>query len=476
MSGEIEVVAAAVRSKQVSAAEVVELTLKRIESVNPALNAVIARCDDQARLAARQIDAAIDRGEDPGALAGVPVLIKDLEDVEGMVTTQGSLLFADATPAAAHDTVPRRLVDAGAVIVGKTNLPEFATEGYTSNLLFGTTNNPWSLDYSPGGSSGGSGAAVAAGIVPIATATDGGGSIRIPASFCGLAGIKPTNGVVGRWPAPSWIDFSTAGPLATSVGDLRLLLSIESGPVFGDPTGVPQAASFDGSSVDSPTRLFSIDRFGTDDALPPEVRTVYDASVRNMGELLRTEPVVVTASQLFGEDVNSDLDWTTIAAAEHVARFGRSFIESSLDQMHPGARDFMQWGLEVQIDDYLAARRRRFDFVRAVDELLGRDGVLLSPTVVATGWLADGRMTKADEPGMLPPEVFNTAIQNVTGHPALSLPAGQFANGVPFGLQVTGPRYADGMLLDLAGQWEAQQPWPVRAPGYDGLAAALGLG
>ncbi len=475
MSGEIEAIARAVRSKQVRAADVVELTLQRIDAVNPTLNAVVARCDEQARLAAREIDAAVDRGEDPGELAGVPVLVKDLEDVAGMVKTQGSLLFADAEPAAAHGTVPGRLVDAGAVIVGKTNLPEFATEGYTSNLLFGTTGNPWSLEYSPGGSSGGSAAAVASGMVPIATATDGGGSIRIPAAFCGLVGIKPTNGVVGRWPAPAWIDFSTEGPFATSVDDLRRQLAATMGPVPGDPTAVPQVGWMDGSNVDLPKRLFSIDRFGTDDALPPEVRDVYDEAVRNMIRVLGVDPVVVTVAQLFG-GVNSDVDWVTIATAEHVAKFGRSWVESSLEQMHPGARDFMEWGLGVQIDDYLAARRRRFDLVRTVDELLGSDGVLLSPTIAATGWLADGRMTSSDEPGMLPPDVFNTALQNITGHPALSLPAGLCPNGVPFGLQVTGPRYADGMLLRVAGEWELHQPWPVRAPGYDGLADTLGIG
>jgi Asp-tRNA(Asn)/Glu-tRNA(Gln) amidotransferase A subunit family amidase len=135
----------------------------------------------------------------------------------------------------------------------------------------------------------------------------------------------------------------------------------------------------------------------------------------------------------------------------------------------------MEWGLSVGIDDYLAARRRRFGYVRALDELLGEDGILLSPTNGAEGWLADGRLTSEDEPGMLPPEVFNTAVQNITGHPAVSLPAGRSATGVPFGLQVTGPRYGDAMLLDVAASWEEAQPWPEVAPGYRTFAAALGL-
>ena len=159
--GELAQLADAVRRGQVTAADLVAEALRRIDAIDPELNAVVARCDDEAERVAHEIDAAVARGEDPGPLAGIPVLVKDLEDVAGMVTTQGSLLLTDSPPASAHSTVPRRLTGAGAVIVGKSNLPEFATEGYTDNLVFGVTRNPWQPDYSPGGSSGGSAAALA---------------------------------------------------------------------------------------------------------------------------------------------------------------------------------------------------------------------------------------------------------------------------------------------------------------------------
>ena len=165
-----------------------------------------------------------------------------MEDVEGVPSTYGSLVFADAPPAAADGLIPRRLKAAGAIVVGKTNQPEFAFAGFTDNLLYGATRNPWNPEASPGGSSGGSGAAMAAGIAPIATATDGGGSIRIPAGWSGLVGLKPTNGVIGRQPIPEWIDLSTFGPLGHSVADVRLLLEIEAGPVPGDPSALPMAA------------------------------------------------------------------------------------------------------------------------------------------------------------------------------------------------------------------------------------------
>ena len=466
-SGEIARLADAVRSGRVSAAELVAEAYSRIDQHDGPLNAVVARCDDEAERVAAQVDAAVAAGRDPGPLAGVPVLVKDLEDVAGMVTTQGSLLFVDAPPASVHGTVPGRLAAAGAVIVGKTNLPEFATEGYTDNLVFGTTGNPWGVEYSPGGSSGGSAAAVASGMVPIATATDGGGSIRIPAAFCGLVGIKPTHGAIGRWPAPDWLDMSTEGPFATSAADLALLWRVMSGRVDGDPGSLP-ASMLDPTGDPSPVhRVFVVDRFAADAALPDNVRAPFEVGVEQMGSLVGVEPQRVTARDLCG-DVDVDDDWFTIATAEHVARFGREWVEQALEQMHPAARGFMEWGLGIDVDHYLAARRRRYLLVRSLDALLGDDGILLSPVNAAGAWLADGRMSAGDKPGMLPPDAFNTPYTNISGHPTLSLPAGITDVGIPFGLQVAGPRWRDGMLLDLARRWEAEYPWPPLAPGYRG--------
>jgi len=287
-----------------------------------------------------------------------------------MRTTQGSALFADAALATRDGLTPSRLRAAGAIVVGKTNLPEFATEGYTANLIFGVTRNPWGFEWSPGGSSGGSGAALAAGLAPIATATDGGGSVRIPAALCGLP----------------------AEPL-------------------------------------DPERLFSTG--------------------------------------------NPDKDWFDVATAEHVSALGREVVKQNLGRMHPGARWFMEEGLRVTLEDYLGARRRRFGYVRELDELLGEDGVVLSPTIAAEGWLAEGRLPTDQEVGPLPAEVYNTSLQNTTGHPALSLPAGRLPNRLPFGLQITGPRFRDHLLLDLADSWEEAWPWPRVADGYEPFDAGI---
>src|ERR687895_1833561 len=234
----LQELATAVRGRRVSAEELVRMSLERIERLNPPLNAVIS-VREQAVDEARRLDERIGSGDDPGPLAGIPLLVKDMEDVEGVPSTYGSLVFADAPAAVADGLIPRRLKAAGAIVVGKTNQPEFAFAGFTDNLLYGATRNPWNIEASPGGSSGGSAAAMAAGMAPLATATDGGGSIRIPAACCGLVGLKPTNGVIGREPVPDWIDLSTFGPLGQSVADVRLLLELEAGPVPGDPSALP---------------------------------------------------------------------------------------------------------------------------------------------------------------------------------------------------------------------------------------------
>lgn len=460
----VTAIAQTVASGRARAVDMVEEALRRIERDDGAINAVIGLRADEAIEEAAALDRAIGSGTPVGALAGVPVLIKDMEDVAGMRTTFGSMLFADSPPAARDGAIPAALRAAGAIIVGKTNLPEFATEGYTDNLLFGATHNPWAPGWSPGGSSGGSAAAMAAGMVPFATATDGGGSIRIPAAFCGLVGIKPTQGSIPRYPPHDWLDLSTPGPFATTVSDLRLLLAVETGiGIAGDPSAFP--AAMDVGMPARPTRLLAAHRTSDLGPLPSSVVSMFDPAVTAMSEVLGLDVTWLEPGQFF-EEGDPDLDWFILATAEHVAALGRDRVSDGLDRMHPAARSFLGAGLAVGIDDYLAARRRRFHHVRRLDDLLGHSGLLLTPTVASDGWSADGRLTPDGAPTQLPPEVYSTAVQNVTGHPAISLPAGLSGIGVPFGLQVTGPRFADAMLLDVAEKWERTHPWPLVASGY----------
>jgi Asp-tRNA(Asn)/Glu-tRNA(Gln) amidotransferase A subunit family amidase len=459
----LRTLADAVLTRRVSSQQLVERALERISRLDGQLNAVVALRADLALGEALELDAQVAAGTDPGPLAGIPVLVKDLEDVARMRTTRGSALFADAPPVARDGLTPSRLRAAGAIVVGKTNLPEFATEGYSANLIFGATRNPWGLEWSPGGSSGGSGAALAAGLVPIATATDGGGSVRIPAALCGLVGIKPTNGLIARQPIPDWIDYSTDGPLATTVADLRLLLAIQSGPAPGDPTALPYPLP---EKPTRPGRLYATPRFAPWGPLPDVVQSAFDQAVTAFSELAGLPAEMLDPETIFATG-NPDLDWFDVTTAEHVCSLGRDMVERNLDRMHPGARWFFSEGLQVTLDKYLDARRRRFGYVRELDELLGEDGVVLSPTIAAQGWLAEGRLSTTDQVRELPGDVYNTSLQNMTGHPALSLPAGRLPNGLPFGLQVTGPRFRDHLLLALADSWEDARPWPRVAEGYE---------
>jgi Asp-tRNA(Asn)/Glu-tRNA(Gln) amidotransferase A subunit family amidase len=451
-----------VRRREVSARELVERSLVRVERHNPALNAVVALRAEEALLEADCLDTALARGLETGPLAGIPVLVKDMENVTGMRTTHGSLLRQDAAPACHDDVVPRRLRAAGAILVGKTNMPEFAFEGYTDNRLFGATRNPWAPDWTPGGSSGGSAAAMAAGMAPIATATDGGGSVRIPAAFCGLTGHKPTNGLIGRQPIPSWIDYSTSGPLGYSITDLRLQLSVEVGPVAGDPSALPTSAA---STQEVPKRLLAAPRTVDWGPLPPALQTLFDTALERLEYNLGLPLELISPRQVTGAG-NADLDWYTVVATEQAHELGRATIEANAEHFDPFFRRFIERGLETSIEDYLAARRRRFEYVHDLDELLGCDKVLVTPTMAIEGLLADGRAPGEKRPGS-PVDACNTILANTTGHPALSVPAGRSPNGVPFGLQFIGPRFRDDLVLNLGSFWEMSQPWVAVAPGYE---------
>lgn len=454
--------AARVRAREVGAHELVAESLRRIEAHDPDIGAVVALRADEALDEARALDDLLAGGEQAGPLAGLPTLIKDITDVAGMRTTHGSLAFAGAAPAAHDARVTARLRAAGAIVVGKTNVPEFATEGYTSNLVFGTTRNPWNPERTTGGSSGGSAAALAAGLAAIATATDGGGSVRIPAAYCGLAGLKPTAGVIARDPIPDWIDYSTDGPFSTHAEDLRLLLDVLRGPADGDPTVLP--AWVVPPAPIMPGRVLAIERFSPFGPLTAEVAEPFERALARAAEVFGIAEVVRIEPRDLFPSGSIDEDWFAICPAEHAHAFGRDWVEAHAGELAPATREFLETGLAVPIEDYLAARRRRFDYVRALDAVLGEDGLLLSPVMTVDACAADGGgvATGADW--------YCTAAQNVTGHPALSLPAGAHASGVPFGLQVTGPRFRDDLLLDVAMRWEAAEPWPLAAPGYEPFA------
>ena len=453
--------AQAVRERRVSAVDLVHESIARIERLNPALNAVTAVWPEEALAEARALD---ERGAE-GPLAGLPLLVKDNTDVAGRVTNFGSRTMLDRPPAERSEITVERMVAAGAIVLGRTNIPEFAFQGWTDNDVFGPTRNPWGLDWSPGGSSGGSGAALAAGLVPLATGTDGGGSIRTPAAFCGLAGLKPTAGLIGRRPIPSWLEVSTQGPLAAGVEDAKLLFHVMRGPARGDPSAAPPWQYGGGM----PKRVLATGRSRDFGPLPPEVDQPFRAALaaieRDLGltvEEVPTSSLFPTAGVTDGESRD---DWYVTVTVEELHFLGREWVVAHLSRFSAIFRSEMENALGFTLADYLAARRRRFAYTADLDGLLDDDTVLVLPTHGYEGWLADGTLPGTGRPAGA--EGYNTGEFNLSGHPALSVPAGTGATGLPFGLEIVGPRYRDDLVLEFGAAWEGVRPWPTTAPGYE---------
>jgi Asp-tRNA(Asn)/Glu-tRNA(Gln) amidotransferase A subunit family amidase len=460
VEGYLERSSQAVRERRVSAAELVEESLRRIESAAE-LNAVVALRAEEALGEARALDDALAVGRAEGPLVGLPLLVKDIEDAAGLPTTFGSLIHADAPPVKIDGAVAGRLRAAGAILVGKTNVPEFAFEGYTDNRLFGPTRNPWALAWSPGGSSGGSAAAMAAGLVPLATATDVGGSVRIPAAACGLVGLKPTAGRIGRDPILASLELNNHGPLTWTVADAAVLLGILTGPVAGDPGALPPWRPTDGGL---PRRVIAAARLAPGLPLPASVERHFASALQVVHSVLMLPVELLDSKAIFPSGYDPD-DWFRLVGVEQAWALGRGVIEHRAAELDPVFAGYMRRALEIGIEEYLAARRRRLRYARELDDLLDESTILLSPTLTVEGWSVDGRLPGAARPG-LPSEVFNTEPANLTGHPAISLPAGRHPNGVPFGLQAIGPRFGEDLLLSFAIAWEAACPWPAVADGF----------
>ena len=457
-----------VRNGRISAVELVTEALQRIERRNGELSAVTNVWREDALEQARALD---ERGA-TGPLAGLPLLVKDNTDLAGRVTNFGSRTMVDRPAAERSEASVDRMVAAGAIPIGRTNIPEFAFQGYTDNDLFGPTRNPWGLEWSPGGSSGGSGAALAAGLAPIATGSDGGGSIRTPAAFCGLVGLKPTNGLVGRRPIPSWLETSTQGPFGTSVEDAKLLLHVMLGPAEGDPWAAPSWTYRGGM----PARVLAIPRTRAVGPVPPEVDAPFRAALRAIESDLELPVQDISLEQLLPsirehDQVAGD-DWFVTIAVEEVHWLGRSWVKEHLSDFSEAFGSAMEAALGYSLEHYLEARFRRFRYAADIDRLLGDDTVLACPTHGLEGWLADGTVPGTGRPAGA--EGYNLGEFNLSGHPAISVPAGMATIGIPFGLQIVGPRYRDDLVLELAAAWERARPWPLAAPGYEPFDVGLG--
>jgi aspartyl-tRNA(Asn)/glutamyl-tRNA(Gln) amidotransferase subunit A len=439
-----------VRAGEVSAGEVLAHALERIEALNGSVNAFVALDAEAAAVAAQRIDDRVAAGEDPGSLAGVPVGVKDLEDAAGFVTSYGSVLFADNPPAKEDSPLVARLKAAGAVVVGKTNTPELGWKGDTENLLFGATRNPWNLEHSAGGSSGGSAAAVAAGMVPLATGSDGGGSIRIPSSCCGLSGVKPSLGrvPVGGPEPPAWIHLSTRGPVARRMADVVHVLDLVVGPDPTDLSSLPRPeASWPAARLEPrvPAKVGWSPTLGYAE-VDAEVRALCETAVRQL-ESLGSE--VVEIDPVFESDPVDQ--WLTIAVAGSVrtlAPFRGTDLWERVDPL-----------LAAQVD-HAVDTMTALELVKALDachrlnlrlvEIFHDVRILLTPTCAGPppprSMLPAGLVNGQEELNW----VRFTYPFNMTRSPAASVCIGLTERGLPVGLQVVGPQHGDLVVIRSA--------------------------
>jgi amidase len=454
-----------VHGGELGARELTETALDRIEALNSDLNAFV-HIDAEGALATADAVAAGD--ERP--FAGVPIAVKDTAPVAGMPYTLGSDAFGDFVPA--HDAfVVRRLREAGFVIVGKTNLPEFGILPVTEPRRFGPTRNPWDTERTPGGSSGGAAAAVAAGMVPLAHGSDGGGSIRIPAACCGLVGLKPSRGRISRGPDQGDDFLVQDGVLTHTVAETAALLDVLAGYEPGDATWAPPPAEpFAAAAAREPGRL----RIGWTTTAPVDapLDPLCERAVQDAAELLES----------LGHDVEEvEAPWAeggllevfTLVFGTPIAMglfFGAQVTgrEPSEELVEPLSWTIWNGIRERSSLDYLLARTQLGAFSRAIVALWNDYDVVMTPALAQR----PVRIGEIDACSAEPWEDFRrsgqftpyTAIFNVTGQPAVSLPLFHGEDGLPLGVQLAGRPAGEGELLSLAAQLELAQPWRGRRP------------
>ena len=448
----------AIRAKRVSPVEVVDAVLSRIQRLNPRLNAFCTVTAESARQEAKTAEASVMRGDRLGPWHGVPVSIKDLVITRGVRTTFGSYIYEKNVPGEDAPLV-ERLKAAGAILVGKTTSPEFGWKGTTDSPLCGITRNPWNLERSPGGSSGGAAAAVAAGLAPLAVGADGGGSIRIPGSFCGVFGLKPTYGLIPVYPPSATGTLSHAGPMTRVVRDAALMLQVMAGPDDRDPLSFPSAGADFVGAVEggvqglrvawSPTLGYAV--------VDPEVRAVTEKAAQHFHDLgSRVDQV---------ERVFDDPDpiWSPLFYAGIAARLA-DLLPEWRTRMDPGLVEVVEEGRGISAVDFVKATFARGTFTESVRKFFLRYDLLLTPTLAVPPFAAGLERPPNRPAGSRLAWVAFTYPFNLTGHPAATVPCGFTRDGLPIGLQIVGRRLEDATVLRAAAAYEAAAPWAGQRP------------
>jgi amidase len=455
--------AALVRHREISARELVEAHLVRIERVNPSVNAIVTLDADGARAAADAADAALAAGDEVGPLHGLPVAHKDTHATGGMRTTWGSPLHADTVPLR-DELVVARYKAAGAIRLGKTNVPEFAAGSHTFNPLFGATHNPYRHGLSAGGSSGGAAAALAAGLVPLAEGSDMGGSLRNPAAFCNVVGLRPTPGRVPTWPtAMGWSQLSVQGPMGRTVADVALQLSVLAGP---DPR-VPISLGDDGAAFAAP--------------LPDRLDGLRVAWAPDLGGQVTVDPAVTTvlaASLGVFEELGASVeeDCPKLDGADDVFGTLRAWLfdaaYTDLGRRHPDkVKESIRWnaeqGAKLTGSDLARAEVAHTKLYERMVTFFERFDVLLAPTTQVLPFPVE--VEYPTEIAGVPQENYlewmrSCTVVSATGCPALSVPGGFTPDGLPVGLQIVGAPRADRRVLEVGHAFEQATLFGDRRP------------
>ena len=453
----------AVRSGKRSSVDLTEQCLAAIAAHNPALNAFVHLDADGALAEAARVDARVAAGEDPGPLAGVPFGVKDLDDCAGMPTTHGSRWYLGLPPLD-HDSLHvGRLRAAGAIPIGKTAAPEFGTFGYTASPALGVTRNPWNPERTPGGSSGGSAAAIAAGMVPFATSSDGGGSTRTPAGFSGLVGMKPSYGRIPNLTADHYGQTAVMGALAKTVADSARFLDIMAGPHRRDRSSLPAPtvsyeAAIETLDVDGLRIAWSSDLgFALVDPEVAEItRAAFDVLVAAGGLTVDKRPIE------FADPIPV---WAKVGGADTWVHIPDGCWPDRADELDPLVRPGFDAAARTTLPKFGAVLRARLAIEDAMAELFDSIDVLATPMAAIPAFAAEGPMPtkilgQRVHAGMSVPFAM---LANLWGSPAISVPAGMTASGLPVGLHLMADRHREEVCLRLARVLELAQPWPLGA-------------